>query len=85
MGSAATHDGKVGMVGKWMEEGCRNSRLRFKVGRIWRSQLHHMSLASGYPLSEGGENKVPQYKHSNWFGEYYSFVNKTQGSSNISI
>lgn len=45
------------------------------------SQLHHMPLASAYPLSEGGENKVPHYKHLNWFEEYYSFVSKTQDSS----
>jgi hypothetical protein len=70
------------LVNGWMEEGCRNSRLRF---RRWQnmaiSQLHHMSLASDYPLSEGGENRAPHYKHSIWFEEYYSFVNKTQGSS----
>lgn len=44
------------------------------------SQLHHMSLAPDYPLSEGGGNKVPHYKHSIRFEEYYSFVSKTQGS-----
>lgn len=49
------------------------------------SQLHHMSLASDYPLSEGGGNKVPHYKHLNRFEEYDSFVNKTQGSLAFSI
>jgi hypothetical protein len=65
MGRAASHDGKAGMDERWMEESCRNQRMRF---RRWQNmaiyQMRHMLLAPLYPLLEGGENVVSRYKHT---------------------